>query len=272
MLNNNQILIIENIYRNNYSIKELEKKLNISYITIIRNLKKIKELDLITKNNSISNSLLALSLKELIDKQINLNFLKNTNFKVLQALLNKELNIRELEDETDLKKTQIYKAIKELKNQSIIFGENNKLRLNRILWSELINFITIYQPTTIYLDNKLPKNSKVLFKYKDKTIFENNDSNLNYKNTAFSNYNFDLYYNTNIYTTQKEELTKQQIYLDSLNISKSQREYLLCALYYLKNNPKNIKHKIHSKIVSILEENKNYKGFPTKKEIISKEE
>lgn len=140
------------------------------------------------------------------------------------------------------------------------------------LWSELINFITIYKSTSIYLDSKLPKNSKVLFKYKDKIIFENKDSNLNYQKSAFSNYNFDLYYNTNIYTTQKEELTKQQIYLDSLNIAKSQREYLLCALYYLKNKPKNIKHKIHNKIISILEENKKYKGFPTKEEIMSKEE
>lgn len=118
----------------------------------------------------------------------------------------------------------------------------------------------------------MPKGSKVLFKYKDKTIFENNDPNLNYQKTAFSNYNFDLYYNTNTYTTQKQELTKEQIYLDSLNIAKSQREYLLCAIYYLKNNTNNVYHKTHKKIISILNDDIKYQGFPTKKEILSKEE
>ncbi|MFW6286237.1 MAG: hypothetical protein ACOC16_03885 [Nanoarchaeota archaeon] len=272
MFNKNQIRIIEYIYRDNLSIKQLEKKLNLSYITIIRNLKKLKDLDLINKNNLKSNSLLAFKLKELIDKQINLNFLKKTNFNVLQVLLNKELNIKEIQEETNLKKTQIYKAIKELKNQSIVFEENNKLKLNKVLWEELINFIVIYKSTFTYLNFKLPKNSKVLFKYKDKIIFENEDSNLNYQKTAFSNYNFDLYYNKNIYTTQKEKLTKQQIYIDSLNVAKSQREYLLCALYYLKNNINNIKHKVHDKIVSIIKENKKFKNFPTKKEIMSKEQ
>ncbi|NCC71165.1 HTH domain-containing protein, partial [bacterium] len=66
MINVNQLRIIEEIYKNNLSIKELEQKLNLSYITIIRNLKQLKQLDLITSKNEISGSLLALSLKELV--------------------------------------------------------------------------------------------------------------------------------------------------------------------------------------------------------------
>lgn len=70
MINENQLRIIEEIYRNNLSIKELQEKLNLSYITIMRNLKQLKQLDLITSKNEISDSLLALSLKELVEKQI----------------------------------------------------------------------------------------------------------------------------------------------------------------------------------------------------------
>lgn len=271
MLTKNQIQIIENIYRKNLSIQQLRSELNISYITLIRNLKILKTLDLITQNNLPSNSLLALRLKELVDKHINVNFLKKTNFKVLQVLLHTELTISQIQKATNLKKTQVYKIIKELKNQSVVYQENRTYKLNLTLWSELRDFIIIYQSTVIYLNNSLPKNSKILFKGKDKMLFENKDSNLNYKKTAFSRYNFDLYYNTTIYMTQKEELTKEQIYLDSLNIAQSQREYLLCSIYYLKNKFKNINHPTHKKIISILEEGKNYKGFPTKEDIITKE-
>lgn len=102
--------------------------------------------------------------------------------------------------------------------------------MNSKLWSELIDFLTIYKSTNTYQNTQIPQNSKTLFKDKEKILFENKNDNLKYNKTAFSKFNFNFYYNSNIYTTKEEKPNKKQIYLDSLDIANSQRQYLLCAI------------------------------------------
>jgi len=107
---------------------------------------------------------------------------------------------------------------------------------------------------------------------KNKTIFENKNELNDFQKTAFSVFDFNLFYNTNIYTNKKELLTKEEIYEDALNIASSQRELLFCGIYYLKHKFKYIKNSKHDKIIKILLENKKFKGFPTKKDILIKQE
>jgi len=140
------------------------------------------------------------------------------------------------------------------------------------MWNDLIELLNAYNSSIQFENENLPKNSKVLFKTKEFIIFENNLNLIDYKKTAFSAFDFKLFYNTNIYTTFDKDLTKSQIYEDALNISTSVRELILCAVYYLKHNFTNIKNSKHRKIVQILEENRVFKGFPTKFDILDKKE
>jgi len=271
-LNKTQIRILNEIYLYKLNSLEIGKKLKLSNLTISRNIKKLKEYNLIDSNNQIPNTLFSKLLENILSKQLNLIFLQKTNFKILLELLNKEKNIGELIINLNIEKTQIYDSLKKLKNQSIVIKKNDEYSINSKLWFDLIEFLIIYKTSNEYLNNQLPMGSKVLFKKKNKTIFENKNELNDFQKTAFSVFDFNLFYNTNIYTNKKELLTKEEIYEDALNIASSQRELLFCGIYYLKHKFKYIKNSKHDKIIKILLENKKFKGFPTKKDILIKQE
>jgi predicted transcriptional regulator len=272
-LTTNEINILKNIYLFQLNKIELEEKLNLSYDTVKRSLKSLNKLNFINDDFLMEDNLFSKILLDMIKSGKSLLFLKKPKFSLLLILLNKQLKIEEIIDIIGLSKTQVYENIKELLNIGVItYDENKKYYINSKMWNDLIELLNAYNSSSQFENENLPENSKFLFKTKEFIIFENNKELTNYKKTAFSAFDFKLFYNTNIYTTYSKDLTKSQIYEDALNISASSRELVLCAVYYLKHNLTNIKNSKHKKIVQILDEDKDFKGFPSKLDILDKKE
>lgn len=269
----NEIKILKEIYLYQLNRVELKEKLNLSEDTIKRSLKSLNKLKFINDDFLIEDNLFCKILLNMIKSGKSLLFLEKPKFSILLILLNNQLKIQEIVNLMGLSKTQVYENVKKLLNLGILtYDENKKYQINSKIWNDLIELLNAYNSSIQYENKDLPENSKVLFKTKDYLIFENNENLINFKKTAFSAFDFKLFYNTNIYTTLDNDLTKTQIYEDALNISTSVRELTLCAIYYLKHKLKNIKNLKHKKIIQILEEDKTFKGFPTKLEILSKKE
>ncbi|MCH8519617.1 MAG: hypothetical protein LAT82_02580 [Nanoarchaeota archaeon] len=273
VLTKNEIKILKEIYLYQLNRMELREKLNLSNDTIKRSLKSLIELKFINDDFLIEDNLFCKILLNMMNSGKSLSFLEKPKFSILLILLNNQLKIQEIINLMGLSKTQVYENIKKLLNIGILtYDENKKYQINSKIWNDLIELLNAYNSTIQYENKGLPENSKVLFKTKDYLIFENNKNLSNFKKTAFSAFDFKLFYNTNTYTTLDNDLTKSQIYEDALNISTSIRELTLCAIYYLKNKLKNIKHSKHKKIIQILEDDKTFEGFPTKLEILNKKE
>ena len=272
-LTKNEIKILKEIYLNQLNKSQLKENLNLSDDTIRRSLKSLNTLKFINDDFVMEDSLFSKILLDMINSGKSLLFLEKPKFSILQVLLNKQLKVEEIISLIDLSKTQVYKNIKELLSLGILtYDENKKYQINSKIWNDLIELLNAYNSTMQFENENLPKNSKVLFRTKNYLIFENTNELNNFKKTAFSAFDFKLFYNTNIYTTLNSDLTKSQIYEDALNISTSIRELTLCAIYYLKNKFKNVKNSKHKKIIRILEKDQTFKGFPNKLEILNKKE
>ncbi len=272
-LTKSEIKILKEIYLYQLNKDELKEKLNLSEDTIKRGLKSLYKLKFINEDFMIEDNLFCKILLNIIKSGKSLLFLEKPKFSILLVLLNNQLKIQEIVNLIGLSKTQVYENVQKLLNIGILtYDKERKYQINSKTWNDLIELLNAYNSSIQYDNKDLPDNSKVLFKTKDYIIFENDENLLNFKKTAFSAFDFKLFYNTNIYTTSDKDLTKSQIYEDALNISTSVRELTLCAIYYLKHNLKNIKNLKHKKIIQILEKNKSFKGFPSKSDILSKKE
>ena len=75
----NQIIILNEIYINEYNPNKIKIKTKLSESTI----KKLKKYNLLDYNNEIPNTLFCKYLKNILLKKINLEFLKRNNFQIL---------------------------------------------------------------------------------------------------------------------------------------------------------------------------------------------
>ena len=276
-LSETELKILQQIANGNTDIKKIAEALERDYSRIYRTKNKLIEKNFIEFSQSVltpkktthTNLLLQLLLKH---PNI-VSLLSGAGILILGELLHPK-TVEEIESDTCLKKSIIYKKIKQAINISaVIPKEKHKYVINEKIWKELKDFLVEYKTYEETIDPRVPSNSIIYHKNQHEIVFSNK-ADLDAMLTGFSAYEkhgIKLLLTTNYYYLPKNVLSKQEIFKHSLNITQKEkniRNLTFISLFYLKN--KNdlllIKHPILNNIKQILKR-KNIQGYPTLDEI-----
>ena len=216
-------------------------------------------------------------LIQLIEKHPEITgLLADSGITVLSALL-EPATANEILARTGLKKSIVYRKLRNVQKYSIVAIENRKYTINRKIWADLSGFLeelAMFENTT---DKRVPVNSVIYHKKGNEIIFSNRQE-LDAEKTAFSvysEYGIKIMPTTNYYCLPKRKLTKKEIMLHSLYITekeKSMQNIIFVALFYLKHGKKmRIQNPLLENIKLVLE-GKAVSGYPTLKEIADRAE
>lgn len=201
--------------------------------------------------------------------------LSESGIEILSTLL-KPKTVGDVTDETGLKKSIVYKKLRQARAISVIKKENKQYFLNEKLWSKLRDFLGEFKRLIETTDPRIPANSVIYYKTDKEIIFANKakqDAIL----TAFSiyeTYGIKLFIPTNYYYLPKKSLSKKEILMHSLYITEKEktiRHLIYVTLFYLKFKRylSLVKHPIIEKIRMVLKGEK-IPGYPGLEEITEK--
>ncbi len=198
--------------------------------------------------------------------------LSNSGMKVLAALPN---NIKCVEQATGLKRSIIYKKLKEAASVNLIAKRGKLYFLNTKVWPSLEELLQEFQRFYEQVDERVPSTSVIYHKDKKGIIFSMK-SEFDATLTAFSAYEkqgIKLLLHLNYYYLPKRHLGLREIFVHSLYVAekdKNIRNLTYVALFYLKYpQMQKVKHQIVKDICSILQ-GKSLAGYPTLQEIKEK--
>lgn len=277
-----ELKILQQIANGDTDIKKIAENLNRDVSRIYRTKNKLIEknfLEFSQSNLNPKKTIHVTLLLQLLIKHPNItNLLSGSWITILTELLHPK-TVEEVESKIELKKSIIYKKIKQaIDISAVIQKENHKYVINEKIWRDLKDFLVEYKKHEETTDSRISANSKIYHKNQNEIVFSNK-SDLNASLTGFSAYEehgIKLLLTTNYYYLPKKTLTKQEILKHSLYIAqkdKNIRNLTFICLFYLKNKNDllSIKHPILDKIKQILK-GKIIQGYPTLEELKEKAE
>jgi len=275
-----ELKILQQIANSNIDIKKIAEALKRDHSRVYRIKNKLIEKNFIEFSQSLltpkktthTNLLLQLLLKH---PNI-VSLLSGAGLPILSELIHPK-TVEEIETDTCLKKSIIYKKIKQaIDISAVIQKEKYKYVINEKIWKELKDFLLEYKKYEETIDPRVPPNSIIYHKNKYEIVFSNK-ADLDAIQTGFSAYEkhgIKIMLTTNYYYLPKKVLSKQEIFKHSLYITQKEiniRNLTFIFLFYLKN--KNdlllIKHPMLNNIKQILKR-KKIQGYPTLEEIKEK--
>ncbi len=271
--------LLYHIAKGEKKIKEIHTGKSISQLyRTVNNLKRQHLLNSKRGSIELNNSLHLNLLVQNILKNPNLiNILSDSGMAILMNLTEPK-QISEISQITRLKKSIIYRKLKQCFNSSIVIKKDSRYILNRKIWPDLIEFLLEYKKYYENIDNRIPTNAKIYYKNEKEILFSSKQK-LDAELTAFSaysKYGIKIYTITNYYYLSKGKLTKKKIFLHSLLITDKEFDYrniTYIALFYMKHKQsiKAINHEIFKNIKHILNGG-DIEGYPKLKEIQAKAE
>jgi hypothetical protein len=272
-----ELELLYNIAKGENKIKKIQIDKSISQLYhIIKQLEKKHLLSINKGNIELSNVLyLNLLLDNLVKYPNLIDILSDSGLEILINFMQPK-NVSEIIDVTLFKKSIIYRKIKQCINSSILIKDNNKYRLNKKLWQELIEFLFEYKKYHEHIDDRIPVNAKIYYKNKKEILFSSKQE-INAELTAFSvffKYGVKIYTTKQFYYLSKLKLSKKVVFLHSLLITQKEFDYrniIYITLFYLKHKSslRHINHEILGNIKQILN-GKVIKDYPILKEIKEK--
>ena len=169
-LSETELRILQQIANGNTDIKKIAEALERDYSRIYRTKNKLIEKNfiefsqsvLIPKKTTHTNLLLQLLLKH---PNI-VSLLSGAGILILGELLHPK-TVEEIESDTCLKKSIIYKKIKQAINISaVIPKEKHKYVINEKIWEDLKDFLVEYKKHEETTDSRIPANSNIYYKNK----------------------------------------------------------------------------------------------------------
>lgn len=277
-----ELKTLEQIAQGNNDIKEIARNLNRDKSRLYRTKQELIEKDILRfSNGKLEPKRLTyiVILLQLLSKYPNLvPLLSGSGIPVLTALL--EFNtIKEIEENTDFKKSIIYRKIKQAILISVVIQIHKKTyALNEKVWNDLIRFLEEFKKYDETTDPRIPANSTIYYKTNEEIIFSNK-SELEAELTGFSAYNqfeIKLLLPTNYYYLPKKNLSKEEVFTHSLYITQKEtdiRNLTFIGLFYRKyrDGLQKIRHPILDKIKLVLN-GENIEGYPTLEELREKAE
>ena len=275
-LSKTELLILEHIAKGNKDIPQIAKNLKKSKAQIYRSGQKLIKESFIVRSvgyyEPTKTTHVNLFLQILEAYPSTIEPLSDSGIKILTALLEPK-SIREIIQETEIKRTQVFKKIKQARAISMVKIKNNKYFLNEKLWNNVIVLLKELKKYEETIDQRIPADANIYFKNEKEIVFSSKKE-LDASITGFSaygQYGLKLLMNTHYYCLPKKKLTKKDIFRHSLYITEKSLEFrqiIILALFYAKYKKylSGINHKILKNIDNIFE-GQHIPGYPTLEEI-----
>jgi hypothetical protein len=279
-LSKTDLKILEQIAKGNKNIKTISYHIDKSDKQIYKSAQKLKNNNFLELRNGKLEprkiSHVTLLLQVLSQYPIIIDIISGSGLKILSLLVTPK-TVKQITQETGLRKTVIYEKIKQAQSISAVtYDEKHRYVINEKIWPILKRFLEDFKRYNETIDPRVPANSIIYYK-NDKEIVFSNKEELNASLTGFSayeKYGIKLLVPTNYYYLPKKTLTKKQVFLHSLYIAQREkdiRNVTYIGLFYLKYKKElhTNKHPIVMGIKRVLKGEK-IEGYPTLKELMEK--
>lgn len=258
-----ELNIVAQIAQGKRRVKEIAKALKKSTFQIYRSGKKLREKDVLSLHNSLYEpkkyTHVSMLIQLLVDYPSLVKPLSDSGLDLLIRLLEPK-TVSQLIRESNTKRTQVFKKLKEAKGISLVKVTKGKYALNDTLWNnfiELLKEVKKYEQTT---DSRIPASSIIYYKDGEKILFSNKET-IDATLSAFSSYEdygIKLGLLRNYYYLPKKELSIKEIFVHSLYVAQREntiQSLIFIALFYAKYKSKlsHIKHPIRKNIDKIFE-------------------
>jgi predicted transcriptional regulator len=275
-----ELAILNQLTQGNFTVSEIQIKLDKSNKVISEGIKRLRLKELITENGKEITP-----QKTILTSLLLRNFLPNPDFskiiegiriKILAELLEPQ-TIDALSENLCIAKSTIYLHIRYLTKRSVVLRSADKYSFNKSLWSDLFELVLEVKRKDDLIDERVIPGSKIYEKKRGSILFEYNKLLDNAVPTAFSAYSE---YGITIETPfiyqriPSEKMNIAQIFLDSLIIANKELEfrfYVYATLFYAKHRKKlqMIHHPLVDKMNRVLN-GEHLTDFPKPAEIIGK--
>jgi len=271
-----ELEIMKQVAEGNRNVKEIAKALNKSKFQIYRSGQKLIEKNFLTFSHgfyeSVKNTPSNLLIQLLGEFPSIIGPLSNSGLDVLNCLFDAK-KIKEIIFESGIKRTQVFKKIKQARAISLVRKINNRYQLNEKLWGKAIDFLKELQKYNETNDVRVPGNSTIFFKNKKEILFSNKET-VKATLTAFSvykDYGIKIFSPKNYYYLPNKKLSLKEVFIHSLKITEKEMEIsnlILLSLFYAKYHQKlsRTKHFI-IEYIDLVFEGKLIPGYPTLTEI-----
>ena len=280
MVSETEIKILEQLAQGNTDIQTIAQQLQKDKSRIYRTKKTLTKKGFIEPTEGLllpKKTTHVTLLLQLLTKYPNIvPLLHNSGIIILTALLTPK-TIAELEKETHLKKSIIYKKIKQAADISaVIKKEHTRYGINEKIWTDLKRFLEEYKKFEETTDPRIPAASIIYYK-NDKEIIFSNKEKLDATPTGFSaydHYGIKLLLPTTYYYLPKKNISKKDVFIHSLCIAEKEtdtRHLTYISLFYKKYKDEldDIPNPILTNLKHILQ-GKDIKGYPSLEEIKEK--
>ncbi|MDI6738008.1 MAG: hypothetical protein QME12_05860 [Nanoarchaeota archaeon] len=280
-LSQTELKFIQMVAAGEIEIKQIAARLKIGIKQAYRVCRALEQKGLLERGRkalSLSKAPIAVMLSNLISENPNtIPLLADSGIPILASLLTSK-STAEIASETGMKKSIIYRKLKQALNISAVRKENRKYAINEKVWQRLKELLFAINQQEETIDPRAPLGSIIYFTNKKEIVFSNK-AKIEDPLTAFSryaDYGIKLLLPTNFYYLPKKKLSLKDIFLHSLwtaNKIKDTRHIIYIALLYISHKKQlhNIKHPVLDNITLILKGAK-IEEYPSLDEIKEKAE
>lgn len=278
-LTKTELKVLEQVTRGNNKIEDIAQNIHRSKSQIYRAQQNLSNHRFLQLNNGIlkaQRTIYSSLIINLLSAYPNLiQLFSDSGLKILVSILEPK-SIDEIMEDTNLKRSTIYKKLRIGLNISAITKDEKKFILNEKIWPDLKEYIEEYKRFEETIDKRVPVNSIIYNKNENEILFSNK-SDLTATLTAFSRYEeygIKILLPTHFYYLPNKELSKEKILLHSIYIITKEKDYRYITyliLFYIKFKDEfsKMKNPVLKQIDRILKGEK-MEGYPTLEEIKEK--
>lgn len=177
-LSKTELQILEQIAKGNKVIKEIAVALKRSKVQIYRSGQKLAEKGFVKRSKGVFDlertthvNLLSHLLSHYPSLMIPLS---DSGIKFFTILIEPR-TIPEIIRDTGIKRTMVFKKLKQAKYVSLITVQNSKYALNEKIWSEVKEFLIEFKKYEDMTDKRVPTNSVIYFKNEKEIVFSSKE-------------------------------------------------------------------------------------------------
>lgn len=272
-LSTTELRAVSALGNGNKTIVDIANALKISRSQTYRILQSLKREGILEEHSKPSKKTHINLLFKLLTRANNLSSpFSGTGLQIFTTLIEPK-TAAEVEEETGLHKTTIFKKIRQARKMSLLSIKKNKYLINSSIWPDAKAFLIALREYDTSIDKRVPVTSTIYFKNVEEILFSNKDK-LNATLTGFSAYEdfgIKIYTLTHYYYLPKKRLTKREIFIHSLLITEKEMQIqnlIFLSLFYLKYKKEvnNIPHPIIDNLKRVLK-GECVKRYPSLQEI-----
>lgn len=252
---------------------DLASVLNTSLFRISKNLRKLKEQNLISKSGRFvtlgETGIASILARFLIEHPDIESVLADAGFTILQ-LFETPKSLQDVVRKTGISGRTAYRYIQSFLNRGMLIRQNGHYALNDKLWPDLRELVIGAKAQSGPWKLGIPSSAKIYLHEPGRIIFST-DLPVAASATAFSRYaefGIPILESEKIYRLPQKKLALRDIFLDSLECLTDARRKIIAVLLYLKHYEK-LKRVVHPELENIRNVLKGEKlpGYPNLEEI-----